>query len=573
LSDTTTELLRVAAAFTGGIDFEVTRRVADLEELAALDALDAALGAQLLVAAGGQKPAYDFTHALVRHTVYEGLSPARQARLHRQIAEAMEAVYGERAVDHAAAIARHYHRSATLPGAERGVPHCVAAADRAERSAAFADVIDHLRIALDLLPATAPERPRLLARRALALARTLRFDDAVAAAHEAARGISETEGPDEAAEYLADVVMAFHDGGASSHVASLVREGREYVGERHHETWAMFSKAVAARTPAQGARVDHDYSKPWFSREEIIAQVAYPECHYLVGEYRRGVSTLRALPAEYERQGRLVWAAATWAIAARFHIALGEFTDAHDARRRGAKLAQRVADSSLAAVHLLGAEGDWRLAMDEGWYAPLEQNVGPRTGRAVAWHRANFDAAVAQARAHMGDVEPAMRRLVSVLPAIERAPGWNEDYVSLACDAAATLWLTERTDHIDVLERNLREKVVEPDFRFPMKDGRLALARLCALQGRDDEAIEWFAKARTVLDEQGARPLRAIVDYDEALMYARRGAPGDPERAWPLLDAALRQFRTLGMPGWIRRAEALLKSGAAGRQESGGALR
>ena len=143
----------------------------------------------------------------------------------------------------------------------------------------------------------------------------------------------------------------------------------------------------------------------------------------------------------------------------------------------------------------------------------------------------------------------------------------------IACDAAETLWLTERTDHIEVIERNLREKVIEPDFRYPMMDGRLALARLCALQQRYDEAAEWFAKARAVLDEQGARPLRAIVDYDEALMYARRGAPGDAERARPLLDAALRQFRSLGMPGWIRRAEALLKSCAAGGRESGGALR
>jgi hypothetical protein len=96
-----------------------------------------------------------------------------------------------------------------------------------------------------------------------------------------------------------------------------------------------------------------------------------------------------------------------------------------------------------------------------------------------------------------------------------------------------------------------------------MMDGRLALARLCALQQRWSEAAEWFAKSRTVLDEEDARPLRAIADYDEALMYARRGAPGDPERTRPLLDAALRQFRTLGMPGWIRRAEALLKSCAA----------
>jgi non-specific serine/threonine protein kinase len=94
-----------------------------------------------------------------------------------------------------------------------------------------------------------------------------------------------------------------------------------------------------------------------------------------------------------------------------------------------------------------------------------------------------------------------------------------------------------------------------------MVDGRLALARLCAVQGRFNEAAEWFAKARTVLDGQGMRPLRAIADYDEGLMYVRRDAVGDCEHARPLLEAALRQFRALGMPGWIRRAEHLLREG------------
>ncbi len=87
--------------------------------------------------------------------------------------------------------------------------------------------------------------------------------------------------------------------------------------------------------------------------------------------------------------------------------------------------------------------------------------------------------------------------------------------------------------------------------------GRLALARLCALQGRHDEAVEWFAKARTVLDEQGARPLRAITDFDEALMHARRGMVGDRERVLRLLDLAVPQFEAIGMPGWLRRAEEL----------------
>src|SRR5262249_40517129 len=70
LPEATNQFLRVAAAFTGGIDFEVARRVARLEERVALDGLDAALGAQLLVPAGGHDSAYDFTHALVRPTMY-----------------------------------------------------------------------------------------------------------------------------------------------------------------------------------------------------------------------------------------------------------------------------------------------------------------------------------------------------------------------------------------------------------------------------------------------------------------------------------------------------------------------
>ena len=126
-----------------------------------------------------------------------------------------------------------------------------------------------------------------------------------------------------------------------------------------------------------------------------------------------------------------------------------------------------------------------------------------------AWYRASTEAAIARIHARMGRADRALRRLASVIPALEKAPGWAENYTRIACDLAETLWLTERTDHIEAIERNVRDKVVVPDFRYPMMDGRLALARLCALQGRYDEAVEWFARARTVLDEQGARPLRA----------------------------------------------------------------
>ena len=172
--------------------------------------------------------------------------------------------------------------------------------------------------------------------------------------------------------------------------------------------------------------------------------------------------------------------------------------------------------------------------------------------------RASARAHVAVGYAHFGQGADALRSLAGAIPGIEQAPGWANNYTLMIHLAIEVMWSLDRSDHAELLERNLREKTLAPDFRYPHTDARLSLARLCALGARFDEAAEWFAKARTVLDEQGARPLRAITDYDEALMYVRRGAPGDREQAESLLNLALPPFREIGMPGWIRRAESLL---------------
>jgi predicted ATPase len=76
LSEPAAQLLRVAAAFSGGVDFEVARRVADLDEARAFDALDEVLGVQLL-AAKPDAAAYDFTRALA------GASAGRSAACSR----------------------------------------------------------------------------------------------------------------------------------------------------------------------------------------------------------------------------------------------------------------------------------------------------------------------------------------------------------------------------------------------------------------------------------------------------------------------------------------------------------
>jgi hypothetical protein len=130
-------------------------------------------------------------------------------------------------------------------------------------------------------------------------------------------------------------------------------------------------------------------------------------------------------------------------------------------------------------------------------------------------------------------------------------------YTQILYRMIEALWVLGRLDHADVLERNLREKTLGPDFRYVHTDARLALARLCALTSRPDEAREWFERARQVLEEQGARPLRAITDFDEAWMEVRRGEAGDRVRTLRLLAAARGGFQAIGMTGWLGRAEEL----------------
>ena len=174
--------------------------------------------------------------------------------------------------------------------------------------------------------------------------------------------------------------------------------------------------------------------------------------------------------------------------------------------------------------------------------------------RVLRWARAPMRAGYARTAAHLGQAERAMAMLAPAVQALARAPAWALNYTRTASDTAETLWVLGRRDHLRPVEAALRHKALPADFRFPMIDLRLSLARLCALDGRLLEADHWFAQARLVAEEQGARPLRAVADFDQALMRARAG---QFRQARSSLDAAAGQFRRIGMTGWLRRAEQL----------------
>jgi len=581
LSDEARGLLQVASAFEGPFRFDVVATVAKLPEERALDGVDEALAAQLLVPAGSADTY--LLHALIRHTLYDHLGPSRLLRLHRQVAEALEQAYGGRpSAAQAGEIAAQYHRSASLPGAQRGVEPGLAAADHAQSSGGHDEAARFLRIALDLLPEDDDRRPTLLGRLGIVLAWALAYDEAVAVATEAGHAIAQTEGKRAAAEYFSDAAYVCALAGGSLAAWELARTGLAFAGARD-VAWARLVSIDCERRAAEDPQhpgIPHDTSERRESARILRAARLDPLAHgpmegvldsreeafesenlfvltYWAGEYARCKPLFRSEAEQAERAGRLVRAARAWCGATGCGAALGKVAEAREALRRAQLVASRLA---IPLVPVMSAQENIASVLDEGWdellaiFGPLATTTEP----ALAWGLGTVSAISARAAARAGRPDEAITYLQLLRPWLEKAPAWTTNFTAMACHAAETLWLLHRFDGLPLIERALREKVVAPDFRYTGVDGRLALARLCALTGRHDEARSWFEAARRVLDEQGARPLLAIADHDEALMYLRRGQPGDLERARPLLDAARRQFEDMGMTGWIRRAEELL---------------
>jgi class 3 adenylate cyclase/tetratricopeptide (TPR) repeat protein len=589
LSKEANQLLATASGIVGGFRFEIAAAVADLEERAALDALDDALEAQLLRTTDAAE-VYDFTHALIRHTLYSELNPSRQVRLHRRLAEEMERRYGEQTAEHAFEIAQQWHRSAALPGADRGVAHCLAAADRAEQAAAHEEAAAALRMALDLLPAGDVRRPRLLARLGLALAWSLKTEEAVPVASAAGELLIASAGSDAAADYLADAARAVYSSAFDPRCWVLAEQGLRHVGGRRDLTWAILTSFDLDRREAidpdfPGLPLDiperHEVSRILLanvasllelgasfpaglvveSREEAIERLGWSGSVMArrAGEYERALALLGPQAASCVERGRFSLAAQHLTDAALCEAALGNLAASQNTLARAKEFADRVGNPPVNAAQLLAVSIVHTGVRGEGYelLLPMLERVLAANTLTLRSVTALTLAVSAACYAHARRGEEALRALGSALPGIERAAIWGANYAAVVNCAIEALWMLQRRDHADALERNLREKALAPDFRWPQTDARLALARLCALTGRFDEAREWFEKARRVLDEQGARPLRAITDFDEAWMEVRRGGAGDRQRALALLDAARGPFESIDMPGWLRRADEL----------------
>jgi hypothetical protein len=328
-----------------------------------------------------------------------------------------------------------------------------------------------------------------------------------------------------------------------------------YSGSINIHPYSTAAEAAAFRDlESAGARDTDDARTSMWALRGLTGMFA-------TGDLRDGMEGFREMAVEYERRGAIAISMSAWAQVIRALYALGDLPEGDRLLDKIREMGQRVTNVSVFTLQLAAAEDERRQVFGE-WATgdQLGATIQSQQVTANRWAEAAIIAAFARGLARIGQTDVAAGLIPRLVNTLDVAPGNVANYPRVASNAAEALWVAQRTDQLGVIEQALREKVIAPGIHYVNVDARLDLARLCAVSERYDEATNWFAKARDVLDRIGARTLRAVCDHDEALMYLRRNADGDRERALPLLDAALAQFREIGMTGWITRAEELRAS-------------
>jgi class 3 adenylate cyclase len=152
LSDDANQALRIAAVVGPEFELGVVQAAGELGEETLLAAVEEAAGARVVSEISASR--YRFAHALIRATLYDSLSAARQATLHRKAAEAIERLHQAALDDYVPALAHHWAKaSAPVTDIARAVEYARRAGDRALAQLANDEAATYYASGLDLLDA------------------------------------------------------------------------------------------------------------------------------------------------------------------------------------------------------------------------------------------------------------------------------------------------------------------------------------------------------------------------------------------------------------------------------------
>jgi DNA-binding CsgD family transcriptional regulator len=604
------QLLQYAAVIGREFEFDLLRRLApDVAEEDCLAALEEARTASLLEESADAR-GYQFSHALVRDTLYDELPAARRARLHQQIAAALEAQYQGDVTPCVSALAHHYHAAGAAGDPAKAIEYAVRAAERAAAMHAHEEAVRHYLMACAVLPAVAvaeTKRCRIL----------IGLGDAQNCAGQSAAALASFADAAAFARHIRDAPLL-------ARAAIGFGNAQWRLGQEGSKAVALIREALALEAPADRRERVSLLSAACrallFSNQPDAAEMAFREAVAIARRLDEPLPLFEALSAivpgrwfadrlqlrieaareaiqVVQRAGHPEWAVgfltgwhtgdlmelgdtAAATAAARLHLATNE--------TMREPFAEAVALAALAMI-----------ATHEGRFVEAEQLAARALATGERFDRANaagiFGVQMFTIRRQQGrlpEVAPVLRRFLDDdsaratwrpgLAILQCELGARDEaraaFENLAADGfagiphdairAATLaymaevcaWLgdTARAATLyDLLAPYAGRNVVFGAHTASFGAGARLLGMLATTLQRWDDAQRHFEFALGFDARTGGRPWLAHSRCEFAAMLIRRGRDGDVARAQPLLEAALADARELGMRALEERAGAL----------------
>ena len=150
LSAAVNRTLPVAAVIGMEFDLSLASRVNDLTESEMLDVLEEAMAAALVSEVPGTVGRFSFSHALIRHSLYEGLGRTRRAHLHGKVAEALERTWPQPR-DYLPSLAHHWFSAGRAGDTAKAVAYARQAGEKALAELAYEEAADHFQRSLAVL--------------------------------------------------------------------------------------------------------------------------------------------------------------------------------------------------------------------------------------------------------------------------------------------------------------------------------------------------------------------------------------------------------------------------------------
>ena len=610
LPESAREAMQVACVIGREFDFGLLEALGPLSGDALVGALDEAVEARVLREVGGRVGRYAFAHALVRATLYDGLSSLRRARLHSRVGETILARHRDDLDPWLPQLAFHFGRAAAVEGPQRAIDFALAAGRRADRLLAWEEAAEYYRGALRARQATSVARDRtggelllalgaseeraglegaresfgqalavakeledpvLLARAALGVAgpwSTLGREDPeiVAVLEEALAGLGEEDSPLRA-RLLGRLSLELYYAGQPERRLALSEEAvaiARRIGDpvtlasaldaRHYVLWRPENVEERLEVAAELRRIAAEVGDLELELEGAgWTVVDLLELGDVDGADVQ-IEAAATLASVVQRPLYLWWTSLFRCTRAQL---AGEFDEAERLANETLAIGQR--EHAENALHYY-AMAMFNIRREQGRLGEVEEAVA----RFIEMYPAIPAWRCTQALMHveLGRLDEAREALEAVdIAALPRDANWLIA-VTLLSEVCAALGDAERARELHALlaPHGGRNVIVGRAASCNGCASRL-LGMLASVLGEWDEAERRFFEAREMHVRMGARPFLARTELAWAEMLLARGEPGDDAAARERLAEAIVIADALGMVVLAERARALVAGG------------